>query len=473
VHTLHIGGAEILAARLARRLQDHCRFVFACLEERGVLGDELQQEGFPVEVLTRRPGLDFRCAWRLGRFLRRERVDVLHAHQYTPFFYANAGRLPGIRPPILFTEHGREHPDYPRRKRILFNRLMLRRRDRVVAVGHAVRQALVANERIPDRRIEVVYNGIDAERFAGRLRDRAEVRRELGLGTAEPVIIQVARLDRLKDHSTALRCLARVTREALTARLILVGDGPEDAAIRTQVEQLGLAQSVLFLGLRKDVAQLLRAADLFLLSSVSEGIPLAVIEAMCAGLPVVSTEVGGTAEVVRDGHTGMLAAAGDDAALADAILRLHRDPDLRRRLGENGRLRARELFSEEQMARKYLGLYEQMWLSRLKGKACDEYAEGSQNLAAPSNLRPGRDTRPLGYVSAVSGELRMAAAPVASSDDLAVVAGSVRVSTPLGSCDQAAGADRFPARAAQDTGGPTRRMVLRFLGQAAPSERRG
>src|SRR5262249_48721524 len=155
----------------------------------------------------------------------------LHAHQYTPFFYAMVGRLPAFRPPILFTEHGREYPDYPRRKRTLFNRLALRRRDRVVAVGNAVRQALVTNEGIRERRIEIVYNGIEADRFAHRFPDRAKVRRELGLGVAEPVIVQVARLDHLKDHPTALRCLARVVREVPRARLVLVGDGPREAAI--------------------------------------------------------------------------------------------------------------------------------------------------------------------------------------------------------------------------------------------------
>jgi glycosyltransferase involved in cell wall biosynthesis len=314
--------------------------------------------------------LDLRCAWRLNRLLYREQVDVLHAHQWTPFFYASAGRLPAIRPPILFTEHGREHPDYPRPKRILFNRLMLRRRDRVVAVGNAVRQALVANEGIPAGRIEVVYNGIDADRFASHSRVRAQVRRELGLETAEPVIIQVARLDHLKDHPTALRCLARLVQEAPAARLLLVGDGPEEGAIRAQVEQMGLKQYVLILGLRWDVPRLLQAADLFLLTSVSEGIPLAVIEAMCAGLPVVSTHVGGTGEVINEGETGLLVSAKDDAALSEAVLRLHRDSDLRQRMGENGQLRARQLFSEEQMARKYLALYEQMkgWATERKGE---------------------------------------------------------------------------------------------------------
>jgi glycosyltransferase involved in cell wall biosynthesis len=352
------------------------------LEDRGILGEALDKEGFSVAVLSRRPGLDMRCAWRLSRLLHREQVDVLHAHQWTPYFYANAGRLPSIRPPILFTEHGREHPDYPRPKRILFNRLMLRRRDRVVAVGNAVRQALVANEGIPAGRIEVVHNGIDPDQFAGNSQDRAKVRQELGLGATELVIIQVARLDRLKDHPTALRCLARVVREAPDARLLLVGNGPEEEAVRAQVEQLGLERSVLFLGLREDVPRLLQAADLLLLTSVSEGIPLAVIEAMCTGLPVVSTHVGGTAEVVNDGETGLLAPAREDDALSEAVLRLHRDSDLRRRMGENGQLRARQLFSEEEMARKYLALYEQM-----KGWAAERNCELAHSELSP---RPSR-----------------------------------------------------------------------------------
>src|SRR5262249_24365156 len=148
----------------------------------GSLGEELQREGFTVEVLGRRPGLDWRCAYRLAGFLRREEVRLLHAHQYTPFFYGVPARLFGHRWPVLFTEHGRHHPDYPRRKRLLANRFLLKPRDRVVAVGEAVRQALIGNERLPAKRLEVIYNGIDLSPYRNGSYDRAAVRREVGVG---------------------------------------------------------------------------------------------------------------------------------------------------------------------------------------------------------------------------------------------------------------------------------------------------
>jgi sugar transferase (PEP-CTERM/EpsH1 system associated) len=360
LHSLDVGGAEVLAARIARRLRHRYRFHFVCLDRLGVLGQELREEGFGVETLERKPGLDWRCFWRLSQALRRARADVIHAHQYTPFFYSLVARLLSRRPAVLFTEHGRHQPDYPRRKRILANRLLLQRRDRVVAVGEAVRQALIVNEGIPAPRIQVVYNGVDFEQFAHRPAERDCVRRELGLADDELVVIQVARLDYLKDHQTAIRTLGRVCRSLPRVRLVLVGEGPEMPRIEAQIQEKGLAGRVLFVGLRKDVPRLLQAADLFLLTSTSEGIPLTVIEAMATGLPVVSTRVGGLPEMLEDGESGFLAPAGDDAGLASAILRLSGDPDFRKRVGQRGRERALASFSEANMVERYRALYQGM-----------------------------------------------------------------------------------------------------------------
>jgi glycosyltransferase involved in cell wall biosynthesis len=315
-------------------------------------------------VLGRRPGIDWRLALRLAGLLRRERVGVIHAHQYTPFFYAAAARQLGRPVPVLFTEHGRHFPDFPRPKRILANRLLLGRRDRVVGVGRAVCDALVRNEGIPPGRVGLVYNGIDLGRFANGSSLRATVRRELGLGAEDLVILQVARLDYLKDHATAVRAVRRVARRRPDTRLVLVGEGPEGPKIRDLVGREGLTDHVRFLGLRHDVPRLLAAADLFLLTSISEGIPLTLIEAMAGGVPVVATRVGGVGEVVEDGQTGLLAPAGDDAGLARHLLRLAGAPGEAHEMGRRGRARAEAFFSEGVMHDRYAELYRGMLRGR-------------------------------------------------------------------------------------------------------------
>jgi glycosyltransferase involved in cell wall biosynthesis len=360
LHTLDVGGAEVLAARLARQLGGPYRFVFFCLDGLGPLGEELRRVGCQVEVLQRRPGVDPQCIFRLANLFRREQVAVVHTHQYTPFFYAAAARLLHQRPAILLTEHGRHYPDYPRPKRQVINRLLLWRRDRVVAVGEAVRTALIANDGFPSNRVGVIYNGIDLAPFAAATDTRGTVRKELGLDNKDFIIAQVARLDYLKDHATALRAMDLVRRRRPTARLALIGEGPELGPIQRMIQELDLAAHVRLLGLRRDIARVLPAADLFLLSSISEGIPLTVIEAMVARLPVVCTRVGGVPEVVEEGSTGLLAPSGDHADLAEKICQLAGNPDLRLAMGLRGRERAMSFFSEQRMQEQYGRLYEEM-----------------------------------------------------------------------------------------------------------------
>ena len=374
LHGLEVGGAEVLASRLARQFhrsglvaktstgfaQHQIRFLFVCLDVLGSLGRELHGEGYHVEVIGRRPGVDWGCAWRLARLLRREHVDLVHAHQYTPFFYAAAARLLVRKPAILFTEHGRFFPDNPRRKRIIANRLLLEQRDRVIGVGHAVRQALIDIECIPAERVGVIHNGIDPSLYSSAHGWRTATRRNLGVSDDDVVMLQVARLDRMKDHATAIRTLRRVLLRRSDVKLVIAGDGPEFSTIREMVRQDGLESHVRLLGPRSDVARLLAAADLFLLTSIAEGVPLAIIEAMAAGLPVVATDVGGVAEVVADGETGLIASPGDDARLAQRLLQLAADPALRRTLGQRGRRRAETFFSEQQMHAAYARLYAEM-----------------------------------------------------------------------------------------------------------------
>lgn len=360
LHSLDVGGAEVLAARLGRRLSEHYRVVFFCLDRVGDLGKELRRDGFSVHLVTRRASLDWQCALRLSALMRREKVDLIHAHQYAPFLYGLLARLVYRRPAIIFHEHGRAFPDYPRRKRILANRLLLQARDRMIGVGEAVRQALIHNEGLPADRVDVIYNGIDLTPQRFNEIDRTVVRRQLDLAPDNFMILQVARLDAIKDHATALRTLEHLLGKHPKAVLVIAGEGPEKQRIEDWIAQYQLQSSVRLLGLRRDVPLLLAAADVFLLTSVSEGIPLTVIEAMAAGLPVVATDVGGLAEVVQPDVTGLLAPSGDDQRLAEHLHTLAQNPSMRRTMGLEGKMRARELFEEEAMNARYEQLYQEM-----------------------------------------------------------------------------------------------------------------
>lgn len=362
VHTLNVGGAELLARQFAERASHQFEFVFVCLDSAGLMARELSDAGYVVETLGRRPGLDVRCARRLLQICRQHRVRLIHAHQYAPFFYAAVARLLGwSRLPILFTEHGRDYPDYRRSKRVLANRFLLRKYDKAVAVGKYVRQALIEYEGLPPERISVIYNGVDVEAYATPSGEqRLETRKGLGLAEDDVALIQVARLNPLKDHLTAVRAFAMLCEQQKRARLLIVGDGEERAKIEAAIGEAGVGERVHLLGTRRDIPRLLAASDVFLLTSISEGIPLTLLEAMAAGLPCVSTDVGGTGEVIVDGQTGFLAPAKDAEALAARLAILADHAQQRAAMGVAGRLRSQELFSDRQMHAAYLSLYREM-----------------------------------------------------------------------------------------------------------------
>jgi len=371
LHQLYLAGAEVLAAGLARQLSHKYRFVFACLDELGPLGDRLRNEGFQVEVLHRQPGVDWTVSKHLRKMCKRERVSLMHAHQYSPFFYAANSR--GIwgtlrsRPPIIFTEHGRHYPDYRRAKRVFANRILLSRHDRVTAVGDFVKQALVDNEGIAAKRIQVIYNGIDPKQFASSSmnngdadRLRAEVRKELGIGPDTPMVLQVARMHPVKDHVTAIGAMSLAVQDVPDAVLVLAGDGVERNRIEGKIEQFGLKKNVRMLGVRDDVPRLMAAADLFMLSSVSEGISVTLLEAMASSIAIVATDVGGNAEVVGHNSTGLLSGRGEATALGKNLITLLRNANLRHRMGRAGRDRMLQLFNQQQMHAAYSKLYDQM-----------------------------------------------------------------------------------------------------------------
>jgi len=356
VHSLNVGGAEKLVYDLTRRT-DAARFAVcvACLDDAGALAGPLAAAGFPVEVIGRRPGLDARVTVHLRRMIARHGIDVVHAHQYTPFFYGvTAARWAGIA--CVFTEHGRHHPDVRKPRRVAANQVLARLVDASVAVSDYTRAALIENDGFPAERVRVLYNGVDVPEEPPA--SRADARAAMGIAVEDVVIGFCGRLSAEKNVPLLLEAFGRLRARHATACLLIAGDGPERAALVARAESSGFGSAVRFLGFVDDVARFMAALDVFVLSSVTEGTSVTLLEAMAARRPAVVTAVGGNPEIVLDGVTGLLVPSGDAKALADALGAVIDAPDRGATLGEAGRRRVLENFTFGGMVRAYEALYE-------------------------------------------------------------------------------------------------------------------
>ncbi len=259
---------------------------------------------------------------------------------------------PGLR--VVFTEHGRNSDGPPSQKRRSANRWLGRWPQQICAVSDHLRSFMVTEGFAPDR-VRVVHNGVDTRPWPTES-ERIEARAALGLPAEAYVLGTAARFDPVKDLPLLVAAFAEVRRAEPRARLVLVGDGPERDRVESAIAALGLPGAVSRPGHRADLARLLPAFDVFVNSSVTEGISLTILEAMAAALPVVATRVGGTPEVVVDGETGVLVPARNAGAMAQAALHLA-DQATRARLGAAGRARLEREFTFDRMLNDYVRLY--------------------------------------------------------------------------------------------------------------------
>jgi glycosyltransferase involved in cell wall biosynthesis len=293
-------------------------------------------------------------------------------------FHANLpgrvlGRLAGV--PIIITSRRNENIGGAMRER--FNRWTAHLDDRVVAVCELARQAEIERAGVAFEHVVTIYNGVDVTQFpVASVQATAQARRAIGMPFKVPLVGSVGRLHPQKGFSDLLTAFVQVRQRIPSAQLFVAGDGELREGLEAQARSLGMAEAVTFTGVRADVPKILAALDLFVLPSLWEGMPNAVLEAMAAGLPVVATAVGGTPEVVMDGVTGLLVPPQDPSALAQAIERLLRDPDLRRTMGRAGRRRVEQHFDVRETVRQVEDLYET--LLREKGRFLDSAALRSE-----------------------------------------------------------------------------------------------
>ena len=355
VLSLRPGGLENGVVNVINRLDpNRFRSSVTCLQEAGAFAARIRSPEVEIHTLGLRRGNDVKLPLRLAGLFRRTSTDVVHTRNAEAFFYGFLGAKLARVPALIHSEHGRVLPDSPRRMTV--QRWLLNFTDGAFSVSDQLRRDLVHHLRVPERRFEVIYNGVDVARIAGA--DRMRARRALGVNDHDIVIGSVGRLVSVKNYALLLRAFSHI---AEPAHLVLIGDGPERASLEALATAHGNAARTHLLGHREDVAELLVGLDIFVLPSLSEGMSNTMLEAMAAGVPTVASRVGGNSEIIQDQENGLLFESENERALTDLLVNLIAAPEHRAQLGRAGQERVMHEFSMRAMIQKYEALYERVF----------------------------------------------------------------------------------------------------------------
>jgi glycosyltransferase involved in cell wall biosynthesis len=326
-----------------------------CIESPlGPFSEELKKNGIEFYELNRQPGFDTNLIKQIRQTLKSNNVDIIHCHQYTPWVYGTIAAA-FTRTKVIFTEHGRFHPDSSSWKRKISNPFLLMLTERVTAISKATKKALTEFEFIPKTKIEVIYNGIKPlvsnNEKVHILREKFKIPKNANvLGT-------IARLDPIKNQTIMIRSLKKLLTTLPNTYLIIVGDGEEREKLENLVDELDVRTHVFFTGYITQPVDYLEVMDVFLLSSLSEGTSMTLLEAMSLSKPCVVTDAGGNAEIILHEESGFVTQNNDSEMFYQAIKKLLRIKNEVNRLGNLANNRFMKNFTAHQMNGNYSKLY--------------------------------------------------------------------------------------------------------------------
>jgi glycosyltransferase involved in cell wall biosynthesis len=345
------------------KMVDREKFETICvyIKKRSDEPNPLEEEGFKCFYISRQRY--FKCfnlaaIFKIAAIFKREKVDVLHCNRHQATIYGTLASLVAKVPVVLSHVHGLNRSKSLRRK--LTYKLLGRKMSAFLACSEGVRDDILTNfPSIKDSQVSVLANSVDYGRYANAVVDKDAFRSELGIGKDAFVFLAVGRFVPTKDFTTLIKAFSKVVEANPLCHLLMVGEGRDKAEICDFAKSLGVEGSVCMPGRRNDIPEVMKACDCFVMSSIAEGMPLTLLEAMASGLPCVSTSVGGIPEVINSDEVGMLVDSGDVAGLAAAMAKVRNmsEADLCE-LRENGRARVRDNFTHDIAVRKLTELYE-------------------------------------------------------------------------------------------------------------------
>ena len=355
---LNIGGAEILLRDLSAGLAQRGFRVSVGYSTPGPLARELSDLGLPVTRLPRLMRVDPVLFGGMIRLMRKDRPQIVHTHLFKSDFHGRvAARIAGV-PIVVSTLHSVDRWAQNRPLGNLYG-WTSRFADRIIAISDDVKKFHMANTAVDGSKFVTIENGVDVQRFVGQRTPGQEVRKEFKLDNSAPVFGIVGRLTPPKDHKVFLQAASVILQSIPRSRFLIVGDGPLRQDLEAYAHELGVQNSVIFTGMRRDIPAVLAALDVLVISSLWEGIPVTLLEAMASALPVVATNVGSIPEVVTE-ETAILVSPSDPAAIAQAGLRLAIDQELRFRMGQAGLKRVTACNSIDAMIDRTTALYAEL-----------------------------------------------------------------------------------------------------------------
>jgi glycosyltransferase involved in cell wall biosynthesis len=346
VISLETGGLERFVIELVNATNAHFVHKIVCLELAATCGI------VDVICLDMNNGPRFRAVLEICKIIRINKIDLIHTHNEKAQY---CGALSGAicRTPVVHTKHGKNVTAI---RSLIRNYLLSYLCAKIVAVSEDAALQCINKEKIRPSKVMTILNGVDTDLYSiGR--ETSSLKASLGISNDIPVIGIIARLAPVKGHATLIATCRILKESGIDFRLLIVGDGPLKTELMTLANSLQLSADVIFAGARFDIPDLLNIMDIFVLSSISEGISLTLIEAMASGLPIIATDVGGNPEVVVSGETGFLVPPKEPVLMAERIQQLLNNEPLRKDLGRKGRLRACEYFSIKRVGQQYEELY--------------------------------------------------------------------------------------------------------------------
>lgn len=338
--------------------QDRFQHVIMCLTEAGEFARQIRSPSCKVIEFHKKPGNDFGLSSRIAKAVREYKIAILHARGWpTLLETALAARLAGVDATI-YGFHGKTVSELAGlgALRRFAQAVALRSYDRVVTLNRSMREDLAAEAYFPERKIDVIANGVDHEVFKP-YNDHANLRARLGLPLDRFIVGNIARLDPVKNHQLLLRMLTRFPAGGTRPFLLLVGEGETRPFLEKQILEMRLHEDVCLYGYSNNTADLLNCMDLYVQPSYYEGFSNTVLEAMAVGLPVVATDVGGTRDLIEEGKEGFFVKPDDDEQLSRLVHKIRCAQNVSTALGRHARARVLKQFSIKTMTARYESLY--------------------------------------------------------------------------------------------------------------------